>query len=154
SRSAESYFSDCLRDAIVRDGEPAQREVPYLGESSSLHCDLFAEMSGQRCFLEVKLLFPTYWSKTRNWIARDRQRLLDPLEPFAHRSESHSAARDLAKLATHPLDRPDQLGVLVVSSHDADYDTEPDFATFARLARLDQPPWTSAARRFPNTHWH
>ena len=154
TRGAEKYFTDCLRDAIVRAGGTARREVPYLDAPTSLRCDLFAEISGRRCYLEVKLLFPTYWSKVQNRIARDRQRLLAPLESFTLPPETHSAARDLEKLATHSLDRPDLLGILVVSSHDEDYDTEPDFVTFARLARLDQPPWVAARRRFPNTHWH
>ncbi len=52
---AEKYFSDCLRDAIVRGGDTAHREVAYLGLAK--HCDLFAEIAGQRCYLEVKLLF-------------------------------------------------------------------------------------------------
>lgn len=150
---AERYFSDCLKEVIVRDGGTANREVAYL-DDPGLHCDLFMELAGYRCYLEVKLLFPTYWSKTRNWIARDRQRLLDPLEAFTIGQESHSAARDLEKLATHSLGRPDYLGILVVSSHDADYDTDPDFAKLATLVRLDQLPWLSASRRFPNTFWH
>lgn len=147
---AEKYFSDCLRDVIVHGGDTAHREVAYL--DSQKHCDLFADIGGQRCYLEVKLLFPTYWAS--RWPARGRQRLLDPLESFTLPPEFHSAARDLAKLATHRLDRPDQLGILIVSSHDAHYDTDHDFATLASLTRLDQPPWVQAVRRFPNTHWH
>lgn len=153
TRGAENYLSDCMTEIIVRAGGTASREVPYL-DAPSLHCDLFAEIRDERCYFENKILFPTWWLKNRGQITRDRQRLLEPLESFALPRESHSAARDLERLATHRLDCPDWLGIVVVTSHDEQFDPQPDSEKFARLARLDEPPWLSGTRRFPNTFWY
>lgn len=146
-RNSENCFSDTLRDELREANVNANREVSYINAPRK-KCDLFAEIHGTRVYLEVKLLYPNYWKKS----ARYKQRLFDPLIISGNTRETHSAARDLEKLATLQLSRPDYLGILIVSSCTERYDSKEDFATFSRLAQLDDQPWINGRLDFPNSH--
>ena len=145
-RNSEKCFSDTLCDVLRASTIDVDREVSYTNKPRK-KCDIFATIHGRRVYLEAKLLYPAYWKKG----VRYKQRLFDPLLIFGKTRESHSAARDLEKLATLQLDRPDYLGVIIVASCTRSYDSKDEFLTFARLARIDTSPWIHRSLEFSNS---
>jgi len=101
---------------------------------------------GARVWIETKGAWKTYWAlKRKLWVYRSL--LFHPLLPGLDRRKRHTAALDVARLATLSRRDADHAAFLLVGFDDGLHPMTRDVDEFTRLAGLDG--WSTSATSWP-----
>jgi hypothetical protein len=118
------------------------REVRYPADPR-IRCDLVDD----GCWIEVKGLWPAYWEGLGKRTIYEAY-LFDPLKPYPSLGKSHTAARDIVKLARLSPEVAPAVGLVLVGFDSDAKPCDADIGELARLAQLGR--WWHGSARWPD----